>query len=187
MEALTLMMLLLQAPGDGWALAQVGPQQVKTIYWELFDASETWVSIIPAGPEGEQPLVRMIFQAFFAGKEPKGAPNRVVIRALSLPLTVVKEYSLRLIVDEEAFDLGSSCMPQGGAGPPCLLLYPVCSEGCAANGLAVDVHPALLEKIAEAHSVTGTVLGYPVMLSSADLAAVGKFATTIHPGTASRK
>ena len=48
MQALGLVLLLLQAPGDGWALAQVPLREVKTLYWDLFGTTETWVSIIPS-------------------------------------------------------------------------------------------------------------------------------------------
>jgi hypothetical protein len=187
MHTLTLVLLLLQAPGDGWALAQVPPRQVKTLFWDLFGTSETWVSVIPGHPEGGQPLVRLILQAFFLGKDVKRAPNRLVLQALPLPMTVVKEYSLRLVVDDETFDLGASCMSPGGSGPPCQLLFPVCADGCAANGVAVEVQPALLQRLAKARVVGGTALGFPILLSSDDLGAVGKFVQAIHLNIALRE
>src|SRR5262245_4245973 len=110
MHAVALVLLLLQAPGDGWALAQVPPREVKTLYWELFSTTESWVSVIPVGPAGGQPLVRLIFQAFFAGREAKGTPSRLVLRALALPLTIVTEYPFRLVIDHETIDLASSCV-----------------------------------------------------------------------------
>jgi hypothetical protein len=180
MHALGLVLLLLQAPGDGWALAQVPPREVKTLYWDLFGTTETWVSIIPVDPAGGPPLVRLVFQAFFAGKEAKGVPSRLVLRALALPMTIVREYTLRLVVDGQNIDLASSCVsPGGGAGPPCQLLYPVCDEGCSANGVAVDLQPELLRQLAGAHSVTGTALGFSTLLTSEDRAAISRFAGAI--------
>ena len=185
MPAVTLMLLLLQAPGDGWALAQVPDREVKTLYWDLFGTTETWVSIIPTGPEGGQPLIRLIFQAFFVGKEVKGAPSRLVLRAMGLPMTIVREYSLSFVVDNETFDLGSSCVSPGGSGPPCQLLFPV-GDSSSANGVEVDVQPALLERLAAAHVATGTALGFPIKLSSDDRAAIAKLAETAHVKAAPR-
>ena len=104
---------------------------------------------------------------------------------MPFPLTVFPELSLRLVVDDETFDLGASCVSPGVSGPPCQLLFP-CSE-CAANGVAVDVQPALLQRLAKARVVTGTALGFPILLSSDDLGAVGKFAEAVHLNVALRK
>jgi len=122
MQALALALVLLQAPGDGWAFAQVPAREVKTLYWDPFGTTETFVSVIPAGPEEGRPLIRLIFQAFFAGKEANGTPDRMVLRALGLPLTVVRDYTLSLVVDHETFDLALACSLLGGPGPPCQLL-----------------------------------------------------------------
>ncbi|MFI5183178.1 MAG: hypothetical protein ACHQNV_02180 [Vicinamibacteria bacterium] len=187
MHALGLILVLLQAPGDGWALAQPPPREVKSLYWDLFGTTETWVSIIPADPAGGRALVRLVFQAFFVGKEAKGAPSRLVLRALALPMTVVSKYPLRLIVDDhETIDLGASCVSPGtGSGPPpCQLLYPVCDQGCSANGVAVDIQPALLNRLGKAHAVTGTALGFSILLTSKDRAAIGDLAKTIERATA---
>lgn len=105
---LTLVFLLLQAPGDGWALAQVPAREVKTIYWDLYGTSETFVSLIPSDPAGGSPLVRLVLQALFVGKEPRGSPSRLVLRALPFPSTVVTQYSFQLVVDQKPFELGSA-------------------------------------------------------------------------------
>jgi hypothetical protein len=174
-----LLLLLLQAPGDGWALAPVPPRAVKTLYWDLFDTSETWVSIIPTDRQGRQPLVRLVFQAYSDGKEAKGPPSRLVLRALPLPMTVIERISLRLVVDQETFDLGLPCESTRYVGPACQLLFPV-GEQSSANGIAVDISPGLLERVSRAHYVTGTVLGIPIVLSSEDRAALSQFIKALH-------
>ena len=184
LQALTLV-LLLQAPGDGWALAQVPDREVKTLYWELFDTSETWVSVIPSGPKDEPPLTRLILQAFFVGKSTAGPPSRVVLRALGLPMTIMRDYSLKLTVDDKAFDLAPACASPAGSGPPCQLLYPP-GANSSANGVAVDLDPGLVERLAGAHAVTGTALGFPIVLSPDDLAALARFAETAHLKDASK-
>jgi len=185
MNALPLVLLLLQAPGDGWALAQAPPQQVKTLYWDLFQTTEVWVSLIPADPDARPPLVRLIFQAFFAGREVKGAPSRLTLRALPLPLTVITDLSLRVTVDGETADLAASCSAPGGQGSregnPCFLLYPPCGPdgGCSANGVAAELSTPLLRSLARSRTVEGVVLGFPVVLSRDDRAAIGQFAERI--------
>ena len=98
-------------------------------------------------------------------------------------LTYPRDLSLRLVVDDETIDLGASCVP-GGSGPACQLLFP--GEG-AANGISVEVQPVLLQRLAKARVVTGTALGFQILLSSDDLDAVGKFVEGIHLNVASRK
>jgi hypothetical protein len=98
-----------------------------------------------------------------------------------LPLTVLKDTSLRLVIDGETFDLGESCGPLK-VGGPCQILYSGSGIGSdsAIVGISAEIQPALLRRLAEAHVVTGTALGFPIVLSSDDLGAVGKFAEAVH-------
>jgi hypothetical protein len=193
-----LALFLLQGPGEGWNLVQAPPREVKRVYWELFQTTEVWVLILPESPKGEPVPVNVVFQAFFAGRAkrdsssglpewPKGKPDRLTLRVQLFPLTETLTYprdlSLRLAVDDETFDLGASCVPRG-SGPECQLLFP--GEG-AANGMSVEVQPALLQRLAKARVVTGTALGFQILLSPDDLGAVGKFAEAIHLNVSSRK
>src|SRR5882672_3736217 len=96
--ALAFVLLLFQAPGDGGALVQAPPREVKRLYWELFETTEVLVRLIPEDPGGRPPLVTLTFQAFFPGRAerdpysglpqwPKGPPARLVLRAQGSPLT----------------------------------------------------------------------------------------------------
>jgi hypothetical protein len=87
-------LLLAQAPGDGWALAQAPPREVWTLYWDLFQTTEVWVRLEPADPGGKPPLAALILQALFPGREAKGPPAKLVVRAQSFPLTVVSGEAL---------------------------------------------------------------------------------------------
>jgi hypothetical protein len=74
----------------------------------MFQTTEIWLRLIPEHSEGKPPLVNLIFKAFFPGRaerdpytglprEPKGPPARLVLVAQPLPLTVIRELSLRLV------------------------------------------------------------------------------------------
>jgi hypothetical protein len=187
-----LALLLFQGPGEGWNLVQAPPREVRRVYWDLFETTEVWVLLLPKGPQGEPPLVNIVFQAFFSGRAkrdpysklpqwPKGEPERLTVRVQPFPMTVLKEPSLRLVVDDETFDLGASCKSPFGFGGPCQRLYSGDSElGSAIIGVSVEVQPALLQRLAKARVVTGTALGFPILLSSDDLGAVEKFAEAVH-------
>jgi hypothetical protein len=184
-----LALFLFQGPGEGWNLVQAPPREVKRVYWDLFETTEVWVLLLPGDPQGEPAPVNVVFQAFFSGRAkrdpysklpewPKGEPERLTVRVQPFPTTVLKEPSLRLVVDDETFDLGASCKWPLGFGGPCQILYS--GEGGAIIGVSVEVQPALLQRLAKARVVTGTALGFPILLSSDDLGAVGKFAEAVH-------
>jgi hypothetical protein len=180
-------LLLLQVPGDGWSFVQAPPREIKRLYWDLFETTEVFVLLLPEDAKGEPKGVNLVFHALFPGRAkrdpatglpqwPKGAPEKVVVRVLPFPLTVIDELSLKLVVDGETFDLGASCA--GESGPPCQLLFP-CSEGCVANGMSVEVEPEWVQRLAQACVVTGTALGFPIVLSGEDLSAVAEFARAV--------
>jgi hypothetical protein len=190
---LLLTLFLLQGPGEGWNLVQGPPRELKRVYWELFETTEVWVLLLPESPQGEPAPVNLVFQAFFSGRAkkdpysklpqwPKGEPERLIVRVQPFPMTFSYELSLRLVVDDQTFDLGEYCLPER-FGPPCQILY----SGEVASGVSVEVQPALLQRLAKARSVTGTALGFPILLSSDDLSAVGKFAEAVHLNVVQRK
>jgi len=106
-------LLLLQAPGDGWGMVDSRPREVKRLYWELFQTTEVWVTLSPvtadtvAGP-------RFAFQAFFPGREVKGKPQRIQIKALAG--VVATDLSLRVTIDGKTTDLTGRCSPVGHRG-----------------------------------------------------------------------
>ncbi len=186
-----LALFLLQGPGEGWNLVQAPPREVKRVYWDLFETTEVWILLLPGSPHGETTPVNIVFQAFFPGRAkrdpysnlpewPKGEPEKLTVRVQPFPTTVINELSLRLVIDDETLDLGASCKWPGGTGPRCQILYSGAAAGSAVIGVSVEVQPALLRRLSKARVVTGTALGFPILLSSGDLGAVGKFAEAVH-------
>src|SRR5688572_27240571 len=102
------LILLTQSPGSGWVMAPAPPREVKRLYWELFQTTEVWVSLTPGVGNGNQPLLNLVFQAFFPGRPerepysglpqwPKGAPARLVVRAEPFSLTAIRDLTLRFV------------------------------------------------------------------------------------------
>jgi hypothetical protein len=107
-----------QGPGEGWNLAQAPPREVKRVYWDLLETTEVWVLLLPGSPQGDPAPVKIVFQAFFSGRAkrnpysklpewPKGEPERLTVRVQPFPMSLLKELSLQLVVDDETFDLGN--------------------------------------------------------------------------------
>ena len=175
--------LLFQGPGDGWVLVS-DTGHVKRLYWDLFQTTEVWLSLIPEDPAGTPPLVTFIFQAFFPGqaerdpysglpREPKGPPARLVLRAQALPLTLVRQYTLRLEIDDKTVDL---------TGPAARYRYlPACLAGdeCSANAVEAELEPSLLRSMLTARIVKGEALGFPIRLTADDQRSLAEFATRI--------
>jgi hypothetical protein len=169
---------------SGWALTQSPPREVRRLYWELIPETEVWVRLIPENPDGTPPLVNLVFHAFYPGRAerdrqdglpswPRGAPARLTVSAEPLPNTLIRELSLRLVIDARTIDL---------TGPnrhyrnlPCL----VASEDCVPNAVEADVDPPLLRLIASAGSIGGSALGFPIKLVAADQLAIQAFLTRI--------
>lgn len=181
--SLTLALLLLQGPGNGWAMVP-GTREVKRLYWELSETTEVWLRLIPEDPDGKPPLVNLIFQAFFPGRaerdpytglprEPKGPPARIVLRAQPLPLTMIRELTLRLVIDGKTMDL------TGPASHYRLLPCLGASDDCAQNAVEADLEPSTLRSLAAATTVRGEALGFPIKLTDADRAPLAEFATRI--------
>jgi hypothetical protein len=180
---LPLAALLFQAPGDGWAIVQAPPREVKRLYWDLFQTTEIWLRLIPENPDGKPPLVSLIFQAFFPGRAernpysglpqwPKRAPARLALRAQPLPRTVIRELSLRLQIDGDTFDLTT---PGRYTNRPCF----VATEDCSPNAVEAELEPSILRSLISARTAGGQALGFQVRLTGADQAALADFAARI--------
>lgn len=178
---LLLALLLLQGPGDGWNLAPAPPREIKRLYWELFETTEVWVRLFPEGPQGEPPLVSLVFQAFFPGRAkrepysklprwPKGAPERLTLTVQGSPLTFIQVFSLRLVIDDKTVDLTRPGSDYRYIGCPAGVM-----EECAVAGVVVNIEPSMLRALTTARSVRGEALGFPIELEEADQLALGEF------------
>ena len=176
-----LMVVLSQS---GWALTQAPPREVRRLYWELIPEMEIWVRLIPEDPEGKPPLVNLVFHAFYPGRAerdpytglpawPTGAPRRLTVSAEPVPRTLLRELSLRLVIDGQTIDL---------TGPnsryrnlPCS----VSSEDCAPNAVEAELDASTLRSLATALSIGGDALGFPIKLAAADQVALRDFVARI--------
>lgn len=179
-----LALLAFQAPGDGWTLAQAAPREIRRIYWDLFQVTEVWLRLVPQDTNRSAPLVNLVFQAFFPGRperdpysgqpmEPKGSPARVVVRAQALPMTIIRDLSLRFVVDGTEVDL--TAPGKRYRNLPCL----VATDDCTPNAIQADLDAAVLSSLITARSVQGEALGFPINLSQADQIALAEFAARV--------
>jgi hypothetical protein len=165
---------------SGWALTQSPPREVRRLYWELVPETEVWVRLIPEDPEGTAPLVNLVFHAFYPGRAerdpytglpawPQGAPTRLTVSAEPLPQTLIRDLSLRVVIDDRTIDL---------TGPdsryrnlPCL----VASDSCVPNAVEAELNISTLRSLARAGSIGGHALGFPIKLTTADRLALRDF------------
>jgi hypothetical protein len=175
------LLLLPQGPGSGWAMVDAPPRNVRRLYWELQETTEVWVRLTPRNADDGEPLVNLVFQAFFPGRAardpytalpqwPAGVPARMVIRAEPLPLTVIRALSPRLVLDGHSFNLAEpssrfSILPCGAG-----------SEDCTPNTVEAGLDASLLRALTVARTVEGDVLGFPIQLDAADQRALAEFA-----------
>ena len=182
-SSLPLLLVLFQSPGDGWALAPGAAREIKRLYWDLFQTTEVWLRLVPEDPHGSPPLLNLVFQAFFPGRaerdpysglprQPPGPPAKLTLRAQPSPVTMIRELSLRLVIDGKTVDLT-------GPGRPYRTLCLVAGEDCAPNAVEADLEPSLLRSLIAARTVQFQALGFPVTLTEADRRALGEFASRI--------
>jgi hypothetical protein len=179
--AITSLILLSQAPGSGWVMVNAPPREVRRLYWELQETTEVWVRLTPDNPEGGPPPVNLVFQAFFPGRarrdpysglpqSPSGAAARVVVRAEPFLLTVIRGFSLHLILDGHTVNL---------TVPHSRYAILPCGDDCAPTSVEAELDPALLRALAVAQKVGGEALGFPIQLTPADQRALGEFAARV--------
>lgn len=169
---------------SGWALTQAPPREVRRLYWELIPETEVWVRLVPGDPGGKPSLVNLVFHAFYPGRAerdpysglpawPRGTPTRLTVSAEPLPQTLIRELSLRLVIDDTTIDL---------TGPnrryrnlPCL----VANEDCTPNAVEAELDASTLRSLATAASISGNALGFAIALVEADQRALRDFVARI--------
>jgi hypothetical protein len=99
----------------------------------------------------------------------EGEPARVTVSAEPLPGGVLRQASLRLVIDDETVDLTG---PRGRYWElPCP--FP---ENCIPSGVEAELEPSVVRSVVEAKAVDAWVLGFPVRLVAGDREAVREFA-----------
>jgi len=176
--------VIVGVPQSGWAITQAKPREVGRLYWELVPETEVWVRLIPENAEGRPPLVNLVFHAFYPGRAerdphtglprwPRGAPARLTVSAEPLPLTVIRELSLQLVIDGKTIDLTGPTSRYRNL--PCL----VASADCTPNAVEAELQASILQSLVAARFVGARVLGFPVVLVTADQLAVRDFAARV--------
>jgi hypothetical protein len=141
-----------------WALTQAKPREVGRLYWKLIPETEVWVHVNPEDPEGKPPLVNLVFHAVYPGRAerdphtglpqwPKGAPSRLTVGAEPLPMTVIRELSLRLAIDGTVIDL---------TGPSSRYRVLPCvtpSSDCVADAVEAELGAPVLRSIVGARHI----------------------------------
>ena len=164
------------------------PREVRRLYWELPQTTEVWVRLTPGDATGGEPLVNLVFQAFFPGRArrdpytglpqwPAGKAARMVVRAEPFPLTMIRRLSMQLVLDGHRFNL---------AGPGIIYTILPCgvgSEECASNSVEAELDASLLRALTVARTVEGEALGFPIHLSAADQRALAEFSQRVAPAS----
>jgi hypothetical protein len=181
-----LVFFLLQDPGHNWDPLLTPPREMGHVYWEQSGETKIWVRIVPVYPDHKSPLLDLIFNAYFPGavdfssgrpKKLKGPPARITLEAQPWPLVIIRELSLRIIIDGRKFDLTASDAQYKTIMPA------ACNNdavgNCGANAVEAELTPSLLRSLISAQNVDGQALGFPIKLVAADQAALAKFAKRI--------
>ena len=178
--AFPLLLLLLQVPTQASNPQLTPPRQIGRFYSETMKETRIWIRIVPECPGYESPMVELIFEAYFSGpakktysgrlKDPKGPPERVTLRALPWPRTVIRKLSLQINIDGNVFDL----MALGMKYKTIALCRP--DQNCSDTAVESELGPQTLRSLVSASTVGGEVLGFPVRFTQADQAALSEFA-----------
>lgn len=145
---------LLPTPRDG---------DIRTVYWELQNRSEIFLTLELKTPDGKAaPVVTVGVE--FPGKIPKTRPQSVEMRAYAGALWAPRvEFWLALDGTPDRIDLVTK-------GWCCGLV-----EGVASNYWPASVSLDTLNQIADAERVSGNALGFDFVLSDSQLAALRAF------------
>jgi hypothetical protein len=182
--AAPLVFLMVQPPDSGSIPLYSAPREIRRVYWELIQTTEIWVRLVPEDPQGKPPLFSLTFQALFPGrperdpytglpKWPQGVPERLTVRAEPYPLTLIRELSLRLVIDGRTLDLTAPGSRYRNL--PCL----IADDTCAPNAVEAEIEASLLRSLITARAVRGEALGFTIDLTAADQLALQEFATRV--------
>lgn len=145
---------LLPMPQDG---------DIRTVYWELQNRSEVFLTLQLKTPDGKlAPLVTITVE--FAGKTPKARPSSALIHAYAGAFWAPR-VQFWLVLDDapDRIDL----VPTGWIGG--------LVTGPATDYLPVTISLETLNAIADATRVSGNALGFDFVLSDSQRQAVRAF------------
>ena len=146
-------LMLSAAPGARQLLPPPGDGDIRTVYWELQNVSDLWLTLEPRTVKGERaPL--MTFTYRFPGKRQNEAARDVEVQAFSERFWAPRAELWFELDGAERIDLSAPAH-----NTPLL-------EGGASDYWSGRVPIGVMRRIASAHQVRGSSLGFPFELSA---------------------
>jgi hypothetical protein len=153
-------LVLVTALGAGQLLPPPRDGEIRTVYYELQNVTDVWLTLEPRTAKGERaPLVALTYR--FPGRRQTTSPREVEVQAFSEQFWAPRP--------ELWFELDGQRIepPPSVPGPATGLLTGVASDYWSVR-LPIDV----MHAIASAHRVQGSSLGFPFELSASQLQAI---------------
>lgn len=166
--------------GHGWAVTPAGDREIRSVYFDLFETTETWIVIEPLGlDERDRPPITLYVSVQYPGRRLTSTPGFVQVRAQ----TNLAVQPLRLRTETLSFELDrSDALLLAGPGLSYRLNYPCPStDGCVYDGLVADLSLVDFFRLLRATEVSGVALGFPFHLRAAHIDALNEFAKTLVP------
>ena len=173
-----------QGPGDGSNLVPSAPREIKTLYWEQFQTTETWVRLLPLDQNRKPAPLSLIFYVTFSGKKLPSVPTEVTVRAQADPRYVASKFSLDLRPQPgDALDLVGPLGTIKNSLGTRFQYYPNCPGGnCVVTGVISYLPWQVFLQIARSHALTAEILGMEVLFEQADIDALNALAKTLGSG-----
>jgi hypothetical protein len=159
--------LLIAALGAAQLLPPAVDGDIRTAYYELQNRSEIWLTLEPRSAKGERaPLMTLAVQ--FAGKRQTTAPHEVEVQAFAGQFWAPRA--------ELWFELDGGERVDLSALPGAALL-----QGAADDYWSGRVTIDVMRRLAGAHRITGSSLGFPFELSASQRQAIRAWLERITP------
>ena len=152
-------LLLIAALGAAQLLPPPKDGDIRTVYWELQNVSDVWLTLEPRTPKGERaPLIT--FTCRFPGKRPHEAAREVEVQAFSERFWAPRAELWFDLDGNERIDLSAPTRNTS-------LL-----EGAASDYWSGRIPIRVMQRIADAHQVRGSSLGFPFEMSASQRQAI---------------
>jgi hypothetical protein len=151
---------LLAAVAAGQLLPPPGDGEIRTVYRDLRNETEVWLTLEPRRPKGDRvPLIT--FTHRFSGRRPAGPATGVEVRALAGNYWAPRVELWFLLDEGQKIDLGGQASGL--------------TTGAPSDYLSGQVSIATLKKMAGAARITGSALGFAFELNESQRDAIRAF------------